>query len=129
MSSNNYQKHRDAQLAQMAANYERNKMERRAKARENYKRNPIPAKQAAARRRVKMHENGVYLVTNKEWARLGASPCFLCGSTELIEIDHIMPIELGGTHSIGNLMPLCRPHNRSKQAKLWIEFRVKKGFI
>lgn len=129
MRSNNYQKHRDSELAKMAENYQANKEERQAASRANYAKNPVPAKQAAARRRAKLKENGIYSVTNKEWTKLQDSPCFICGSKEEIEIDHILPIDLGGSHGVGNLMPLCKAHNRSKHNKLWIVFRIKKGLI
>lgn len=50
--------------------------------------------------------------------RLMASPaCASCGSTEKPEIDHILPIALGGTSEPGNLQILCAPCNRSKGAK------------
>jgi 5-methylcytosine-specific restriction endonuclease McrA len=43
--------------------------------------------------------------------------CSACGSTEHPEIDHIMPISLGGTSEDSNLQILCRPCNRSKGSK------------
>jgi|SRR6478609_1463279 len=43
--------------------------------------------------------------------------CAACGSTEYPEIDHIMPIALGGTSEDSNLQILCRPCNRSKGSK------------
>lgn len=50
--------------------------------------------------------------------RLMASPvCAACGSTDKPEIDHILPIALGGTSDPGNLQILCAPCNRSKGAK------------
>lgn len=127
MRRRNYEKNKDKELATMAVNYQNNKELRQQQARERYQANPIPAKQAAARRRAKMQDNGIYEVSDKEWAKLELGPCFYCGSTESIEIDHIIPIDRGGAHSIGNLMPLCLIHNRSKHTKLWIEFRVKEG--
>lgn len=57
-------------------------------------------------------------------AELVDDPCVYCGSTENIEIDHIVPLSRGGTHTPENLAPACRPCNRSKGAKLlseWLE--------
>jgi 5-methylcytosine-specific restriction endonuclease McrA len=84
-----------------------------------------PKKFAAAkkRRRARKANNGVYLVTNKEMARLYASSCAECGSTERIEADHVVPISRGGHHSIGNLQPLCRSCNASKFDRLQVEWR------
>jgi hypothetical protein len=35
-----------------------------------------------------------------------------CGSTHLLEIDHIQPWARGGSHEAGNLRLLCREHNQ-----------------
>ena len=40
--------------------------------------------------------------------------CQLCGSTERIEIDHILALSKGGTNHIDNLQPLCKPCNSGK---------------
>lgn len=43
--------------------------------------------------------------------------CVMCGTTERITIDHIIPISKGGTNHIDNLQPLCMSCNCSKGAK------------
>ena len=85
--------------------------------------NPEKANAAQERRRARKEGNGVYLVTGKEMARLYASPCAECGSTENIEADHVVPISRGGQHSIGNLQALCRSCNSSKNDRLQVEWR------
>lgn len=40
--------------------------------------------------------------------------CQLCGTTERIEIDHILALSKGGTNDIDNLQPLCKPCNSGK---------------
>jgi 5-methylcytosine-specific restriction endonuclease McrA len=40
--------------------------------------------------------------------------CVLCGSGEDPEIDHVNPLSNGGRGSAGNIVVLCRYHNRSK---------------
>ena len=40
--------------------------------------------------------------------------CLQCGSTEHLEIDHIIPIARGGTNALVNLQVLCRHCNRKK---------------
>lgn len=44
-------------------------------------------------------------------------PCAYCGSEENIEVDHVVPLSRGGLHSSDNLVPACRPCNRSKGAR------------
>lgn len=53
------------------------------------------------------------------WGKAGSSCEFRdeltgkrCGSTFQLEIEHIHPRALGGTHELKNLMLLCRSHNR-----------------
>ena len=41
--------------------------------------------------------------------------CIHCGSSNNIEIDHIIPLSKGGEHSEFNFQPLCRKSNRKKR--------------
>lgn len=75
------------------------------------------------RRRTRKKANGVFLVSAKEATKLYSSPCFYCGATEKITLDHVIPISRGGTHSIGNLVPACLRCNTSKQAKTITEWK------
>ncbi len=55
--------------------------------------------------------------TPEEWnAKLAACNyrCARCGSSDHIEIDHIVPVSKGGSNGIDNLQPLCRSCNASK---------------
>lgn len=45
------------------------------------------------------------------------SLCGVCGATDDLVIDHIMPIALGGLTEPSNLQVLCRSHNARKAAK------------
>lgn len=47
---------------------------------------------------------------------IASGPCAYCGA-EATEVDHIVPLTLGGTHERSNLTPACRRCNRSKGAK------------
>jgi 5-methylcytosine-specific restriction endonuclease McrA len=40
--------------------------------------------------------------------------CVICGSSDQLSIDHIVPVSLGGTHDLENLQTLCIPCNSRK---------------
>lgn len=42
--------------------------------------------------------------------------CVVCGSTEKLQIDHIIPVDAGGATALDNLQVLCQPCNGSKSA-------------
>ena len=43
--------------------------------------------------------------------------CAYCGSTGVLEPDHVIPQSKGGLDSVGNIVPACRSCNSRKQAK------------
>jgi 5-methylcytosine-specific restriction enzyme A len=40
--------------------------------------------------------------------------CCLCGTTENLTIDHIIPLAKGGTNDLSNFQTLCRQCNSRK---------------
>jgi 5-methylcytosine-specific restriction endonuclease McrA len=46
------------------------------------------------------------------------SKCKQCGSSEEIEIDHIIPWSKGGLTVLENLQPLCWLHNGQKGSRV-----------
>lgn len=52
------------------------------------------------------------------WRRDGGR-CAMCGSTEDLQFDHIVPVAKGGTSkSAENIQLLCGRHNRKKSARI-----------
>jgi 5-methylcytosine-specific restriction endonuclease McrA len=80
-------------------------------------------------RRARKNENGVFSVSKKELKKLYSSPCFYCGSSNKITIDHVIPISRGGTHGIGNLVAACAFCNGSKNSKFLIEWKRDLTFL
>jgi len=78
------------------------------------------------RRRAKQLANPVFKISAKELKRLYDSACVYCGSCERITLDHVIPIHLGGSHSIGNLVPACGACNFSKGSKLLMVWKSNK---
>lgn len=61
------------------------------------------------------------MISAEQWAevlRINGGACLGCGTTDRVEVDHIIPIARGGKTEVGNLQPLCRACNASKGAKL-----------
>lgn len=79
--------------------------------------------------RVRLLGNGGE-ITPKEWKDLKEYykyTCLACGRREpeiKLELDHVMPIRLGGRNVIENAQPLCKSCNCSKGAK-HIDYRPK----
>jgi 5-methylcytosine-specific restriction endonuclease McrA len=83
--------------------------------------------QSIHRRRARLLSNGAYQISDKDLRRLYALPCTYCGELESIQLDHIVPIARGGSHSIGNLAPACRTCNASKGTKTITEWRKRES--
>ena len=99
------------------------------KARMNYlkrrwdKNNPeklraIWAKQRFSRRSLKKKNGG--RVTKQELSKLmekSRGKCYYCGRSGKLSYDHVVPLKLGGSNSIDNLVVACINCNSQKQAK------------
>lgn len=99
--------------------------------REGYYRNReariAEASRLAKIRRVRIAGNGVSMVIDRDWRRMLAryrGCCAYCGrSSPQLHQEHVIPVARGGRHSIGNLLPVCPPCNRSKGKRLLVEWR------
>lgn len=77
-----------------------------------YQKHPADAQNIRARR---MGISG-YLARS-DWNKVLAAhnfACVVCGATEDLTIDHIVPLSKGGLNIIDNVQPLCRRCNSSK---------------
>ena len=45
--------------------------------------------------------------------------CICCGGKRKLEADHIVPVSKGGSSDIGNIQPLCRSCNASKNNQVF----------
>jgi 5-methylcytosine-specific restriction endonuclease McrA len=80
-----------------------------------------------SKRRANKRGNGVFLVTDKDILKLLRNPCASCGSMDNLTIDHVMPLSLGGRHSIGNFQTLCSSCNSSKHTKLMSKWKQERN--
>lgn len=70
--------------------------------------------------------NGIIsTLTKDEWSALLEvcdNKCLCCGRDEKITMDHIIPVSMGGTHTIDNIQPLCSSCNSTKHTQA-IDYR------
>lgn len=79
------------------------------------------------RRRAKVRNLESFVISQKFLTRLYQSPCVYCGSTQMITQDHVIPVDKGGRHSEGNLVPACQSCNSSKANLLLMEWKRKRA--
>lgn len=101
-------------------------IQNRAKSREIKKawkkKNPEKVQEHHRKRRTQIKESGDS-ITFREWSDLKKFynyTCLCCRRTEpeiKLELDHVLPIALGGRHVIENAQPLCRSCNAAKYTK------------
>lgn len=110
-----------------AVRYQQKYPEKHVRATSAYRRrNQDKYRNYAQSRRVRQENNGVFLVTEEEIRKILAQPCANCNSYDRPSLDHIVPISLGGTHSVGNLQNLCMPCNSSKGNKVMTVWKKSK---
>ena len=71
-------------------------------------------------------------VRRQEIIARDGSRCYLCGkslSTSEVELDHLIPVLMGGDTDPSNLATACRPCNRSRGASLTITQILKRNEI
>ena len=75
-----------------------------------------------SRRRAVLEEAG--WVKREVWEAVKAQPCRACGAEGPSDVDHVVPLSRGGLNTEGNVQPLCRICNSSKNDLTWTEWRA-----
>jgi 5-methylcytosine-specific restriction endonuclease McrA len=50
--------------------------------------------------------------------------CAKCGSADRLEMDHVVPLTLGGSNTLSNIQVLCKPCNASKKNRSCADYRA-----
>lgn len=79
-----------------------------------FQKNPDAIRAQSKKRKALLRGAGIKLVTRKEIKRLLSQKCFYCETQMSTQVDHVIPVSRGGTHSIGNLVGACASCNASK---------------
>jgi len=89
--------------------------------------NPDKVQEYRCRRRAHL-ANAIEKVNIQAIYDLYDNTCIYCGSKEHLTLDHILPLNQGGSHSEDNLVVACRSCNCSKQDTLlfdWLQTKPK----
>ncbi len=101
--------------------YERNRWRERERNRRHVQDNP-EANRVRSWRYNRQRDGGV---TREAWLSLLAAydgRCACCGSTDRVELDHVVPLSCGGADHISNVQPLCKRCNSGKKNRA-IDYR------
>jgi 5-methylcytosine-specific restriction endonuclease McrA len=75
------------------------------------------------KRRATKKRASLFLVTAKDLLRVLSRGCFYCDNTAT-QIDHVVPLSRGGSHSVGNIVGSCERCNKQKGSKFIAEWRL-----
>ena len=103
--------------------WKKNNIEKNKQIIKRYKKNNVEKDREYSRYRHYRKKRKIFYISKKELKKIYSSNCVICNSKDNIQVDHIIPLSRGGTHSIGNLQPLCRSCNCKKSTKYMIEFK------
>lgn len=121
--SERYKKTKDQRKITSGRWYQQNKESVLSRSREWQTNNPEKIRAKRWRRRTK--SNSVFSdhqPFSQKFIRELYLECLCCGTTLDLTIDHVLPLSLGGTNTLGNYQVLCRSCNSSKGTKV-IDYR------
>lgn len=107
----------------LSANPERVRASQRVRSRRWRQRNPLKHVEQQHRRRARVRACESVPFTRDEWllkVQRYNGLCAYCGCRPWSEMDHVVPIAVGGRHAIDNVVPACAGCNRSKGATVWL---------
>lgn len=109
------------------ARYAREADKRRAYAKQYLKDNPERMRAVRLRRKGRIRARS-FQFTEKDWQRLVSrfrGCCAYCGApSAVLQREHVIPLARGGTHGVGNILPVCPTCNYAKKDKLLVEWRI-----
>ena len=80
-----------------------------------------PEKRLETKRNRRAAKLSTGTVTRAEWEAVKAAAghrCVGCGAEKRLSMDHIVPLVLGGPHTLANIQPLCHSCNSRKNVKV-----------
>ncbi len=108
-------------LASYYRDYFSKNKEAHAKRVKAWRLNNRDAAQAIKRNRRSRESASGETVSAEQWKsvldRFGGK-CAKCGASESIEMDHVVPLARGGSHTPENIQPLCKSCNRRKSTSI-----------
>lgn len=109
-----------------SAGTEHNDMVRKAWESANLEKSRIIKKLARQKRRATKLMALTYRITGKDLAAILSRPCIYCGTSKNITLEHVIPLNRGGLHGIGNLAPACKSCNSAKKDRFIMEWKISK---
>lgn len=126
-STHYWRKYREENRSRLDSNYKEWKTKRGSRWARMPERERNELRAHNARRRALTKGTQVFIVTMSDLNKLRALYRFCCAycssKTPVPHWDHVTPLVLGGTHSIGNLLPSCETCNKSKGSATLTEWR------
>lgn len=115
---------RNERLTQQAQYRQAHREEARIRTRAWERANPERANQnkiiCKQRRRARLAQAPLNNLTRQQWEEIKSAygyKCVYCGrKMKRLSMDHITPIIKGGSHTVTNIVPACRPCNSRKHA-------------
>jgi 5-methylcytosine-specific restriction endonuclease McrA len=121
-----YQTHKEQAAESGRLRYQKNRDKRLRYSKEWRKRNPEKSRRILQRRKALVRNapignEDLIFEWRSRWINRRYAVCYWCKTkvlTSRCQVDHIVPLAKGGSHSVENLCISCEPCNHSKHAKM-----------